>query len=102
MVMGGITWAPFNLSNALPTVPIAWAFGSYVKNRFLPWWSKYTYVLAAALTAGVALSAIDQFAALEYHPVTDSGLWMIKLGNIYQIHLQISWRGNNRPYSTCD
>lgn len=35
----------------------------------LAWWEKYNYVLSAALTAGVAISALVMFFAVSYHPV---------------------------------
>lgn len=34
----------------------------------LAWWAKYNYVLSAAFTAGVAVSALVMFFAVGYHP----------------------------------
>lgn len=34
----------------------------------LAWWEKYTYVLSAALGAGVAICALIMFFAVDYHP----------------------------------
>ena len=34
-------WAPYNLANVWPAVPVAWLFNYYVKKRYLGWWSKY-------------------------------------------------------------
>ena len=38
---GGLVWAPYNLSNIWPAVPVAWLFNYYIKRRYLGWWSKY-------------------------------------------------------------
>ena len=38
---GGSFWAPFNLSNIWPAVPVAWLFNYYIKRRYLGWWCKY-------------------------------------------------------------
>ena len=39
---GGFIWSPYNLMNIWPAIPIAWLFSSYVKKRYLGWWSKYS------------------------------------------------------------
>ena len=41
LLHGGFLWAPYNLSNIWPAVPVAWLFNSYIRRRFLGWWSKY-------------------------------------------------------------
>lgn len=41
----------------------------WLPRRHLAWWEKYNYVLSAALTAGVAISALVMFFAVSYHPV---------------------------------
>ena len=38
---GGLIWAPYNLANIWPAVPVAWFFNYYIKKRYLGWWSKY-------------------------------------------------------------
>ena len=40
-LMGGLIWAPYNMSHVWPAVPIAWLFNYYIKGRYLGWWSKY-------------------------------------------------------------
>lgn len=42
----------------------------WLPRRHLAWWEKYNYVLSAALTAGVAISALVMFFAVDYHPKT--------------------------------
>lgn len=41
----------------------------WLPRRHLAWWEKYNYVLSAALTAGVAISALVMFFAVSYRPV---------------------------------
>jgi OPT family oligopeptide transporter len=38
---GSFNWAPYNLANIWPAVPIAWLLNYYIKKRYLGWWSKY-------------------------------------------------------------
>ena len=38
---GSIFWAPYNLANVWPAVPVGWLFNNYIKRRFVGWWSKY-------------------------------------------------------------
>ena len=38
---GGFSWAPYNLANIWPAVPVAWLFNYYIRKRYLGWWSKY-------------------------------------------------------------
>jgi OPT family small oligopeptide transporter len=40
-LFGGIVWAPYNMANIWPAVPIAYAFNYYIRRRYLGWWSKY-------------------------------------------------------------
>ncbi len=41
-------------------------FNKIIYNKFYAWWSKYNYVLAAALDTGLALSGIVIFFAGEF------------------------------------
>lgn len=43
-------------------------FNKIVFNRFRAWWTKYNYVLAAALDTGLAVSGIVIFFAVTYGP----------------------------------
>lgn len=82
--LGALVWAPFNLSEIWPAVPIAWFFSVWVKTRHLGWWSKYAYVLSAALSCGIAISGIIQFFAVQFK------------------EKDVVWQGNNIPYAGCD
>ncbi|KAI0596361.1 small oligopeptide transporter [Biscogniauxia sp. FL1348] len=43
-------------------------FNKIIYNRFYAWWTKYNYVLAAALDTGLAISGIVIFFAISYGP----------------------------------
>jgi OPT family oligopeptide transporter len=40
-LVGGLIWAPHNMANVWPAVPVAYIFNYYIKRRHLGWWSKY-------------------------------------------------------------
>ncbi|KAJ9672445.1 hypothetical protein PVL29_025883 [Vitis rotundifolia] len=50
-------------------------FNLYVYRRYRQWWAKYTYVLSAALDAGVALMGIIIFFALQSKGIFGVGWW---------------------------
>jgi len=54
----GINYSSWALVNVI--------FNKWIKGRWFPWWSKYNYVLAAALDTGIALSAIVIFFCITY------------------------------------
>ncbi|KAL2011109.1 hypothetical protein VTN00DRAFT_3827 [Thermoascus crustaceus] len=45
---------------------INFTFNHYIKRRFFAWWTKYNYVLAAALDTGLALSGLFIFLCITY------------------------------------
>ncbi|CAN3369833.1 oligopeptide transporter 2 [Diutina catenulata] len=60
-----------NLGNACLALPtqslyVSLLFMGYLYNRYNAWWSKYAYVLASAIPAGIALAGVIIFFALEY------------------------------------
>ncbi|RDW61997.1 small oligopeptide transporter-1 [Coleophoma cylindrospora] len=54
----GINYSSWALVNMI--------FNYWIKGKFFAWWSKYNYVLAAALDTGIALSAIIIFFCITY------------------------------------
>jgi OPT family oligopeptide transporter len=38
---GAFIWAPYNMANIWPAVPVAYVFNYYIRRRYLGWWSKY-------------------------------------------------------------
>ncbi|KAI0007844.1 OPT oligopeptide transporter protein-domain-containing protein [Xylariaceae sp. FL0662B] len=70
LVIQGIQhWAPSNLSYKTPGMILSFVFMYWLPRHRLAWWEKYNYVLSAALTAGVAVSALLMFFAVGYNPV---------------------------------
>ncbi|KAK9458853.1 OPT oligopeptide transporter protein-domain-containing protein [Lipomyces oligophaga] len=45
-------------------------FMYYLRRRYSSWWTKYNYIIASGLTAGVAFSGIIIFFALQYTQTT--------------------------------
>jgi len=84
MLAGCLGWAPFNLSNILPGTYFAVLFQSYIKRHYLAWWMKYTYVLATALTTGIAISGVFIFIVIQGP------------------NIEPTWAGNELPYEGCD
>lgn len=81
---GFLWWAPINLAYFMGGLYVSATFMFYIKRYKTSWWEKYNYVLAAALTGGVAFSGIIIFFAVQYHPKS------------------ISWWGNNVLEATID
>ncbi|KAK8252420.1 OPT oligopeptide transporter protein-domain-containing protein [Phyllosticta capitalensis] len=92
LLHGASRWAPYNLSYYWPHVPVAFVSMIYLKKRFLGLWSKYNYVTSAALSAGVAISAIVAFFALQYPGVDLPAQWW---GN------RVSKEGCEDPRAPC-
>lgn len=69
LIGGMLDYAPYNLSYNTVGLYFSIAFMYYIKNRFLPWWSKYNYVLSGGLDSGVAIAAVIVFFAVQYHAV---------------------------------
>ncbi|WWC63248.1 OPT family small oligopeptide transporter [Kwoniella dejecticola CBS 10117] len=71
---GGISWAPYNMSYLWPSVPLASFSWFYIKKRYLAFWSKYNFVLAAAWQCGIAIAAIIIFFAVQL-PAVEVTWW---------------------------
>jgi hypothetical protein len=68
VINGMLFWAPLNLTYFTGGLYVSFAFMYYLRRYKTSWWEKYNYVLAAALTGGVAFSGIIIFFAVQYHP----------------------------------
>jgi OPT family small oligopeptide transporter len=77
-------FAPYNLGYAIPALYVSFFFMHYIRNRYTAWFEKYVYVLTAALSAGMALSAVIIFFAVQYESRT------------------LSWWGNDVIYAGID
>ncbi|KAH7161464.1 OPT oligopeptide transporter protein-domain-containing protein [Dactylonectria macrodidyma] len=81
---GGLIWAPYNLTYIWPAVPVGWFSWVFLKKRYLGLWSKYNFVLSAAFSAGIAISALVIFFALQYS------------------NIEVTWWGNTAPFDGCE
>ncbi|KAJ8103683.1 OPT oligopeptide transporter protein-domain-containing protein [Lipomyces tetrasporus] len=67
MFIAGMSWwnSGYNLSYFTPGFEVSFIFMYYIRRHYLTWWTKYNFVLSAALSAGVALCAILIFVSLQ-------------------------------------
>ncbi|PPQ77833.1 hypothetical protein CVT25_015327 [Psilocybe cyanescens] len=81
---------PASAVNYVPWAIVGFIFQFVVRRRHFSWWTKYNYVLSAALDSGVAISAVLIFFVLQYP----------KNGTI-GVGLQ-NWWGNTVMWGTAD
>ncbi|KAK3377360.1 OPT oligopeptide transporter protein-domain-containing protein [Lasiosphaeria ovina] len=85
LILQGVQhWAPSNMAYKTPGFLLSLFFMYWLPRHRLAWWEKYNYVLSAALTAGVAISALVMFFAVGYNPV------------------KLNWWGNTVSYAGVD
>jgi len=82
---------PASAVNYVPWAIVGFIFQYLVRRRHFSWWTKYNYVLSAALDAGVAVSAVLIFFILQYP----------KNGTIGQDTVAVWW-GNTIPFNNTD
>jgi OPT family small oligopeptide transporter len=82
---------PASAVNYVPWAIVGFIFQYVVRRRHFSWWTKYNYVLSAALDSGVAVSAVLIFFILQYP----------KNGTIGLTNVQVWW-GNTVPFTTAD
>ncbi|TDL22377.1 small oligopeptide transporter [Rickenella mellea] len=57
---------PATAQNFVPWAVIGFIFQYVIRRRHFSWWSKYNYVLSAALDSGVAIGVLIVYFALEF------------------------------------
>ncbi|KAI1791295.1 OPT oligopeptide transporter [Ganoderma leucocontextum] len=82
---------PATAFNYVPWTIVGFTFNYVIRRRHFSWWTKYNYVLSAALDSGVAVSAILIFFMLQY---PDNG--KIGLNSIQ------TWWGNTVSFNNAD
>ncbi|KAI6165122.1 OPT oligopeptide transporter protein-domain-containing protein [Pisolithus thermaeus] len=82
---------PASAVNYVPWTVVAFIFNYVIRRRHFSWWTKYNYVLAAALDSGLAVSLVLVFFILQY-PANGT----IGINNIQQ------WWGNTVFLNTAD
>lgn len=70
IVLGFLNFAPYNLTYYTTAFYVSFLFMNYIRKRYVLWFQKYTYVMSSGFSAGIALSAIIIFFAVQYHPVS--------------------------------
>ncbi|KAL4244288.1 oligopeptide OPT transporter family protein [Abortiporus biennis] len=92
VALNGISYLPpATAVNYVPWTIIGFIFQYVIRRRHFGWWSKYNYVLSAALDAGTAIGTILVFFTLQF-PRNDS----IGLNTIQK------WWGNTVWMNTAD
>ena len=84
ITQGSLNWAPYNMSYFWPIVPLTAVSWLWLRARYLPFWSKYNYITAAAWSAGIAVAAVVIFFGLEIPAVN------------------LDWWGNNVSFEGCE
>ncbi|KZS90265.1 OPT oligopeptide transporter [Sistotremastrum niveocremeum HHB9708] len=82
---------PASAVNYIPWAIVGFIFQYVIRRRHFSWWSKFNYVLSAAMDAGVAVSIIIIFFCLQYPKNGEIGL------NTIQV-----WWGNTVMLNTAD
>ena len=57
---------PASAVNYVPWAIVGFVFQYVVRRRHFAWWTKYNYVLSAALDSGLAISVVVIFFCLQY------------------------------------
>ncbi|KAG5969775.1 hypothetical protein E4U55_002009 [Claviceps digitariae] len=84
VLSGGAQWASYSFSYSWPAVPIAWFSWIYMRGRYPAWWSKYNFVLSAALSTGIAMAAMTMHFTVKWAEVN------------------LDWWGNTQPLVGCE
>nr|AGA20376.1 oligopeptide transporter 5 [Phanerodontia chrysosporium] len=82
---------PATPSNYVTWSIVGFIFNYIIRRRHFDWWTKYNYVLSAALDSGVAISVIVIFFCLQFPQNGTIGLTTIQ-----------SWWGNTVSFNTAD
>ncbi|PPR08054.1 hypothetical protein CVT24_010853 [Panaeolus cyanescens] len=82
---------PATAINYVPWAAVGFIFQYVIRRRHFSWWTKYNYVLAAALDSGVAVSILVIFFCLQFPQNGAIGLNTIQ-----------AWWGNTFTFETAD
>jgi len=82
---------PATAINYVPWAAVGFIFQYVIRRRHFSWWTKYNYVLSAALDSGVAISIVVIFFCLQFP----------KNGKIGADNIQ-KWWGNTVPFAGAD
>jgi OPT family small oligopeptide transporter len=82
---------PATAVNYVPWLITGWFFQWFLRRRHFSWWTRYNFILSAALDSGVAIAAIVIFFTLQFP----------KGGRIGETTVQV-WKGNTIWYENAD
>ncbi|TFK71414.1 OPT oligopeptide transporter [Pluteus cervinus] len=82
---------PASAVNYVPWAIVGFIFNYVIRRRHFSWWTKYNYVLSAALDSGVAMAVVIIFFCLQYPQNGTIGATTVA-----------SWWGNTVPFETAD
>ncbi|KAF9958302.1 hypothetical protein BGZ72_000614 [Mortierella alpina] len=95
-MLGGGPYPPAGASIMPTWAFIGFIFNFVIKRRHFGWWSKYNYVMSAALDAGVAISALVIFFALQNNNVHMPQWWGNNSSSIDQCpRVTQNWAGHD-------
>ncbi|KAG0203913.1 hypothetical protein BGX28_003965 [Mortierella sp. GBA30] len=95
-MLGGGPFPPAGASIMPTWALIGFVFNFVIKRRHFGWWSKYNYVMSAALDAGVAISALVIFFALQNNNIAMPQWWGNNSGSIDQCpRVTQNWAGHD-------
>lgn len=72
---GALNWAPYNLLYYWPWMYVGLAFQVIIPRYYPRWWSRYNYLLYAAISVGYSYSALIMFFATSYHHLASVDWW---------------------------
>ncbi|KAF9352541.1 hypothetical protein BGX34_012103 [Mortierella sp. NVP85] len=95
-MLGGGPYPPAGTSIMPTWALIGFVFNFVIKRRHFGWWSKYNYVMSAALDAGVAISALVIFFALQNNGIKMPEWWGNNPSSIDQCpRVTQNWAGHD-------
>ncbi|KAI1321827.1 hypothetical protein EDD11_000103 [Mortierella claussenii] len=95
-MLGGGPYPPAGTSIMPTWALIGFVFNFVIKRRHFGWWSKYNYVMSAALDAGVAISALVIFFALQNNNIKMPEWWGNSSSSIDQCpRVSQNWAGHD-------
>ncbi|KAF9580759.1 hypothetical protein BGW38_002460 [Lunasporangiospora selenospora] len=95
-MLGGGPYPPAGTSIMPTWAFIGFIFNFVIKRRYFGWWSKYNYVMSAALDAGVAIAALVIFFALQNNNIKMPVWWGNNPSSIDQCPLvSQNWYGHD-------
>ncbi|KAG9320139.1 hypothetical protein KVV02_000716, partial [Mortierella alpina] len=95
-MLGGGPYPPAGASIMPTWAFLGFVFNFVIKRRHFGWWSKYNYVMSAALDAGVAISALVIFFALQNNNIHMPQWWGNNSSSIDQCpRVTQNWAGHD-------